>query len=277
MTSINQLVKVLENTDKSSTELILDVLEEIKRLISKNLTESDIESLLKDIITLLCEKRNDLVIFSYIGTKIEEIVTENSQNDTKLTIKAIYEFFDQLRVINDETVDHASIYLQKQQKIERIITVSYSRLVFNVIKKGSFKTVYVCESRPKNEGIRFAQDLLDETKGVEVVLLPDALGPKTLIEKADAVLLGMDAWFLDNSISNKTGSLSLALTAKYIHKPVLVIGNVLKKVNYPPENYNQQNFAEELKKTYPALHGNVSYLNEYFDVVPSNLITKILE
>ena len=266
MTSINQLVKVLENTDKSSTELILDVLEEIKRLISKNLTESDIESLLKDIITLLCEKRNDLVIFSYIGTKIEEIVTENSQNDTKLTIKAIYEFFDQLRVINDETVDHASIYLQKQQKIERIITVSYSRLVFNVIK-----------SRPKNEGIRFAQDLLDETKGVEVVLLPDALGPKTLIEKADAVLLGMDAWFLDNSISNKTGSLSLALTAKYIHKPVLVIGNVLKKVNYPPENYNQQNFAEELKKTYPALHGNVSYLNEYFDVVPSNLITKILE
>ena len=277
MVSIDLLDKMLENTDKSSTELLQDVLELIKKLINKKLTENEFRALLKEIIIHLFEKRKDLVVFSYVGTKIEEISNINSQYGSKKTIKSIYEFFDKLSGINKETVDHGSQYLLEQKDIEKIITISYSKIVLNIIKNTKVKTVYVCESRPKNEGLRFAQDLLIETKGIEVVLLPDALGPKVLLEKADAVVLGMDAWFMDNSISNKIGSFSLALTANYIHKPVIIVGNMLKKVNYLPELYKQQNFTEELKKSYPKVHENLAYLNEYFDIVPSNLITKIIE
>lgn len=276
MALIDQLYEILENTDKSSTELVEELSDLLRELIESKTPENEFLVLIRSMVKTLREKRTDLVIFTYIGNKISEIMDSCSPLGSNEIKKEISLWLDQFLVINDKTVDHACQYLTEHKNIKKIITLSYSKLVFKVLKNSDLETVYICESRPKNEGFRLAKDLIQQTSGVEIVLLPDALGSKVLVEKADALLLGMDAWFKDNSISNKTGSLGLALTAKYIDKPVLVIGNILKKVDYLPNQYKQKNFAEEFKKSYPNGQEKLSYLNEYFDLIPANLLTKIL-
>lgn len=277
MTLSDQLSNILENTDKSSTELVEELSGLLRELIELKIPENEFLVLIRSIVKSLQEKRSDLVIFTYIGTKIAEIIDKYSSLGSNDFKKDILSLLEQLLAMNNKTVEHGSQYLAKHKDIRKIITLSYSKLVLKVLKNTHLATVYVCESRPKNEGFRLAQDLLEQTTGIEIVLITDAMGPKVLTERVDAVLLGMDVWFEDNSISNKTGSLALALTANYVDKPVLVLGNMLKKVDYLPEQYRQGNFADELKKSYPNGQENLTYLNEYFDLVPAHLLTKIID
>lgn len=157
-------------------------------------------------------------------------------------------------------------------KSKRIITISNSRTVFEILKllkndKPELEVV-VCESRPKMEGRITAKKLSDP--GIKIELITDAAMASS-IKNADAALIGADTILKNGNVINKTGSLTLAVICKYNSIPFYVTADKSKfssnnkfeqKVMPPGEIWRQSN-------------PNININNYYFEEIDKKLITKI--
>ncbi len=154
-----------------------------------------------------------------------------------------------------------------------VVTLSYSSDVFEALthpEASDGLRVYVCESRPLQEGIPMASDL--RQAGVEAVLVADAAGP-TLVGRADAVVCGADSLLRSGSLVNKIGTLSLALACREHHVPFLPLLEVLKL-----ELEGQEIRWEEERRDPDELSTRVEALNFYFEeVVPTLLDTVVTD
>jgi translation initiation factor eIF-2B subunit delta len=154
---------------------------------------------------------------------------------------------------------------------QTVVTLSYSSDVFEALTHPEAPDglrVYVCESRPLQEGIPMASDL--RQAGVEAVLVADAAGP-TLVGRADAVVCGADSLLRGGSLVNKIGTLSLALASREHHVPFLPLLEVLKL-----ELEAQEIRWEEERRDPEELSTQVEALNFYFEEVVPTLLDRVV-
>ncbi len=154
---------------------------------------------------------------------------------------------------------------------KNVVTLSYSSDVFAALThpEGSDGLrVYVCESRPLQEGVSMASDL--RRAGVEAVLVADAAGP-TLVGRADAVVCGADSLLRGGGLVNKIGTLSLALACREDHVPFLPLLEVLKL-----ELKGQEIRWEEDRRDPKELSTRVEALNFYFEKVVPTLLDRVV-
>ena len=152
-----------------------------------------------------------------------------------------------------------------------VVTLSYSSDVFEALthpEASDGLRVYVCESRPLQEGIPMASDL--RQAGVEAVLVADAAGP-TLVGRADAVVCGADSLLRGGGLVNKIGTLSLALACREHHVPFLPLLEVLKL-----ELEGQEIRWEEERRDPEELSTRVEALNFYFEEVAPTLLDTVV-
>ena len=152
-----------------------------------------------------------------------------------------------------------------------VVTLSYSSDVFAALThpEGSdgFR-VYVCESRPLQEGIAMASDL--RQAGVDAVVVADAAGP-TLVGRADAVVCGADSLLRDGGLVNKIGTLPLALACREQDVPFLPLLEVLKL-----ELEGQEIRWQEERRDPDELSTQVEALNFYFEKVVPTLLDRVV-
>ncbi len=157
------------------------------------------------------------------------------------------------------------------REAKTVVTLSYSSDVFAALThpEGSdgFR-VYVCESRPLQEGIPMASDL--RQAGVEAVVVADAAGP-TLVGRADAVVCGADSLLRDGGLVNKIGTLSLALACREQDVTFLPLLEVLKL-----ELEGQEIQWEEERRDPEELSTQVEALNFYFEKVVPTLLDRVV-
>ncbi|MFQ5837451.1 MAG: hypothetical protein ACE5HJ_01545 [Thermoplasmata archaeon] len=153
-----------------------------------------------------------------------------------------------------------------------VVTVSYSSDVFEALRRrqetGSAFEVYVCESRPLNEGVALARDLKDV--GVRATLVVDAAGP-SLVARSDAVITGVDSLLREGSLINKIGTMSLALTCSEFSVPFYPIMEVLKV-----EVEGHEISPVEKSRDPGEVSEDLEALNFYFERVPSRLATSLV-
>ncbi len=111
-----------------------------------------------------------------------------------------------------------------------VLTISHSKTlikIFAIWKKLSPNLkVIISESRPENEGILMAKELLK--LGIDCEIITEAM-TGSVIKVVDAVILGADQILENGNIVNKTGSRLLAVLAKHHHLPVYVLASSVKR------------------------------------------------
>jgi translation initiation factor 2B subunit (eIF-2B alpha/beta/delta family) len=97
----------------------------------------------------------------------------------------------------------------------RVLTHSYSSTVLRslelAMKSGKNFEVYATESYPGMEGKKLAQDLV--ALGIPVKLIPDS-AVDSIIPTVDLVLVGADSVLTDGALIHKTGTGTIAATAR---------------------------------------------------------------
>ncbi len=141
-----------------------------------------------------------------------------------------------------ETIRRFEIYMENARKklVEnvrsflrgRIVTISFSSAVADAIlsNRDLVDQVIALESSPGSEGIDLYEHL--SRNGAKVKLVPDSM-IAYVVEESNLVLLGADAVDLDGNIVNKIGSRTLAIVARELGKPVLVLAEAVKLIDVP--------------------------------------------
>lgn len=154
-----------------------------------------------------------------------------------------------------------------------LLTHSYSSTIKQLLAQLSTDNyrIICTESRPCNEGRRLAA--YASALGIACTYITEAqVG--IVMPKVNAIVLGADCILADGSVVNKSGSYLLALAAKAHQRPVYVVCESFKQQVLTAEALTlEQHAPEELEL--PPLPG-VDVLNQYFEVVPAELITDIV-
>ena len=157
--------------------------------------------------------------------------------------------------------------------INKILTLSNSKTVFELLKRYSkinkILKIFICESRPQNEGRVLTKLLLDENIKCEMIL--ESMLPH-FIQKTDAVIIGADKILKNGNVINKIGSLNAALLSKKYKKPFYVIASKDKFSNQVSYNPIQKDSNE----IWNYSNENLKINNFYFEEIEKKLITKII-
>ena len=188
--------------------------------------------------------------------------------------KNIKEFMNDFK--RDEGILYNRIFENVYRKLsstKTILTISRSGTVIKILKlwfnrKRNLKII-ITESRPANEGILTAKELLKE--GLKVELITDAMAGLYL-PKVDAAIIGADAVLKNKNVINKAGSLSLALLCKHHKKPLYVLAAKSKFVN--KTRYKTE--PESSEKLWKYRHPNLKVTNIPFEEIDRKLITEII-
>ena len=147
-----------------------------------------------------------------------------------------------------------------------VVTISRSKTVeMGILNADRLDRVYILESRPACEGVRLAESLT--SNGIDCrVVVDSAMG--YAVKRSDLVVFGADSVF-SNGVTNKIGTLPLALTAYYIKRPVLCAFPEIKIVKRPFSGKFSLRNPEEVVADVPAE-------NVYFEFVPEELISWVV-
>ncbi|MDT3696688.1 MAG: hypothetical protein ROY99_09890 [Ignavibacterium sp.] len=234
------LNSILNDKVHGSSEILkrfLDYLEENSRNLSG----------LKSALPLVKKK---LSHFPAILDLVNQLKIPLKKNNTK-ELTALIKFFK----ANDADINTRIFKNAEKElcKYNTVLTISHSRTlieIFKLLKKVNPKLkVFVCESRPLNEGEILVKEL--KQNKINNQIIAEASAGK-IIKQIDIVVLGADQLLKNGSIINKTGSRMLAVLAAYEGIPVYVLAGKSKFIS---------------KQT--------SKLPEEFEEVESKLITKI--
>lgn len=158
-------------------------------------------------------------------------------------------------------------------KYHKITTISFSRTLLEIIKlwykENPLLEIFILESRPMFEGRNFAKELIKH--GIKCHLIVDAM-MNYAIQKTDCVIIGADQILKNGNVVNKIGSYPLALCAKAAKKPFYVLSTkdkVIKTNTFTNGEYSS-------KEIWNYKNRHLKILNQYFEIVPKDLITKTL-
>jgi ribose 1,5-bisphosphate isomerase len=146
-------------------------------------------------------------------------------------------------------------------------------LLSNAAVRRTGLTIAFTESRPYRESRRIAAALAET--GVRLEAFSDA-AMAVAVERADLVVVGADALFVDGSFANKVGSLPLALSCRHAETPLFVATELAKLFpGDPAEIGMEQRPPSELADDDWELWatGRVRAENQFFERVPAALVT----
>jgi translation initiation factor 2B subunit (eIF-2B alpha/beta/delta family) len=129
---------------------------------------------------------------------------------------------------------------------------------------------YVCESRPLLEGRRLARMLAEE--GIKINLIVDAAAGY-FIPKTDLVLVGADS-ISEEDFVNKIGTFALGVLARRHKKPFWVAAEENKFISREARGYPA--ISGDPAEVWQQSQPNITCLNPYFEVIPLELVDKIL-
>ncbi len=264
------LAKIKKDSIHGAVYLTLELLKAIKKEANRiEIGKKELDKIIVELKTIHPEMES---IRSVI-TSLEEC------KKTKIKTKRGYlDFFD---VISDRIKIKEEItwnnLVKELQKHSSFMTLSYSSTIleaFKTIPKISRnKLIYVMESRSKREGIVLAKRLAE--LGYDVRLIVDAAA-SFYAKEVDIFVIGADTIFSDGSILNKVGSLQLALVAKYYKKPFYVVASTNKISTRRSDEHVELILEKSADDIYKSELKNLKAMNIYFEIVPSELITKII-
>lgn len=155
-----------------------------------------------------------------------------------------------------------------------VMTLSYSgSLAAALARAPGLRHVCVAESRPLMEGRSLALELL--RAGRKVTLITDAQ-MRLFAQHCQVAAIGADAILADGSVVNKVGSHILALVAKDVGIPFVVVADSAKVAHrdlaWGPDLMEHHPPAEVLD----GVPEGMEVANYYFERVPTYLITAII-
>ncbi len=260
MKSSKYLDKIIYDNISGSLEIVQNINEYLKANLN------DINLIKQSLKTIKSKMKSFEAVINYANDLSRFIAA----GDYSGLNKFLHEFQ------NKSDYSFHKIYLNIKpllKNTKRIFTLSNSKTVYQVLKyfneDKNPANVIIAESRPVLEGRILAKKLLK--LGIEVTLIPDC-DSANFISNCDAVLLGADKILSNGDVVNKTGSISIAIIAKYFNKPVYVLASD-KKLS------KQKIFRQELqnpKEVWRYEHPNLKIVSYYFEVIPRNLISKVI-
>ena len=202
----NRVKEISDNSTDGAVTLTLQILEILQSEISSN---SHIDSEISSILSVLEKVHPEMVS---INNSINRI---RNQLKEKISKKSLLEIIvKEIQNVEEREENTARNLALEIQKYERIMIISSSKTVNEALikysKKENFENIFVLESRPLFEGRITAKKLAQA--GFKTSLIVDAAAG-LFAEKVEAIVLGADTIFSDNSIMNKIGSFPLALIA----------------------------------------------------------------
>lgn len=253
-----RLSDIFENNVNGSEEIVL-------KLNNYILSEISNKNTIAKALSLAEEKLGHFAaIKSYINS-IRDIINRNEEID-----KFVLAFKNERDKYYSKILKNSLPYLEGKN---RLLTISNSATIHFILsglhQLNSALEVTISESRPVEEGKIMAEKLLDS--GITVKLITEAMIPDSL-ENSDAAIIGADMIFGNGDALNKTGSLLLAIAAKYYNKPFYVICGQNKITS-------EQSFNQELHpagEVWDFHHSRLKIRNFYFERIPQSLITAVI-
>lgn len=237
---------------KIASECILDFIskpyskEELTDLLQKLEKTQPSMATIKNLVNLINDGIKNLDKIEDINKKIKEII-----NMPSIDIESL--------------IKNISPILEDKKTV---LTYSYSRTVYEILKNFTHLSVYVPECRPNYEGRRLAIDL--HNAGIEVIVIIDAAIFK-FIKNCNVVILGADR-IMEDLVINKIGTFGIALAAQKLKIPIYVVcgfDKFLSKKLSP--------FKEDLKNGKEIWENtNIKVLNLYFEATPIDYFTGII-
>ena len=207
-----------------------------------------------------------------------------------LTQVSSYENFNRIKKFTENICNNYLNELQKALKDigrigsnqintgETILTHCHSHSVVEIFKEakkqGKNFRVIVTETRPLNQGIITAKELLEI--GIKVTFCVDAaIG--WVMKEVDKVLVGCDAILADGSIVNKIGTFPMALIAERFAVPFFAAGGTYKfdpeTVAGMTEPIEHRNPKEVIS---PRKLKKAEIINPAFDITPADYIRALI-
>jgi len=138
-------------------------------------------------------------------------------------------------------------------------------VIKQALKEGKKITIYVTETRPKEQGIKTAEEL--KRIGIPTTLIIDS-ATEFFIKDVDIVITGADA-IRKEGIVNKIGTYPLAVVAKEHKKPFYVIGDTLKLDRRKRLIIEERPVSEVYKD-------GITIRNPAFDVTPWRYVKRVV-
>lgn len=165
------------------------------------------------------------------------------------------------------------IALENFANSRRILVHSRSSLVeaflLEWLAQDRSHEAWITESRPMREGAALAI-ALESLPGKTVLLVDDARS--LALHEVDAALIGADR-VSERAVRNKIGSLSLALGARRMNKPIFVLAEMIK---FLPETYETAREVLRPRREILTGHKNIQAYNYYFEEVPLDLVRGVI-
>lgn len=252
-----KLHSIIEDRTSGATEIEKKVIRLFEEITKKHQKRSNLY--FRRSITGLKKRFSAMANISNLLNFVEELLEEKDLDHLCRSITAYRKNIEQNR---ESTVTEAS---RKIKSYGSIFTLSGSSLILKAImeavKLGWKGDIKIVESRPKNEGARFAKKTA--RAGIKTVLGIDAAMPD-MIEASGAVFLGADA-VTQTYFVNKIGSkIALEYAAKF-GKPVYVVADRSKLISdkiyqfTPDKNPESEIVSRRIK--------NLEIVNNYFEKI----------
>lgn len=254
----------------------LDIIERfIKKQLYNNRTEL-FQSFSKLVNALVRAKPMMALVYTRSHRVLEFIENlprdeRDIQNVKKLVLEEIKNIRQESTQRNKMIIKYGARLIRDQYNIMTHSASSIAESIFLEAHRLKKHFRMICtESRPLFEGRDLAVRLAK--KGIKTRLVPDADMPR-VIQEANFIITGVDR-VTENSVINKTGSLSAAVIANEFNIPFYVAldtAKILPKRTYPAK-FNSINEEEIIEKT----SSNLTAENYYFEEIPLDYIHKIV-
>jgi len=157
--------------------------------------------------------------------------------------------------------------------------------IFIAYKQGKKVKVLVDETRPRLQGAKITAWELEQ-EGVEHKIIPDSAAAFLMSKgKVDKVILGADRCLKDGTISNKIGTLSLAIAADFYKIPfysafpwstIDMESENIDNFDIEYRNEDEVKYVTSFDEKILIANPNSEALNPAFDITPAKLITGYL-
>jgi translation initiation factor 2B subunit (eIF-2B alpha/beta/delta family) len=183
-----------------------------------------------------------------------------------------------IKITRDEIDKNILAITQYLSKIitlmPRVMVISNSTLIrksLDVVLAKEKKIEVTClKSHPPDEGIVLAEYL--EKRGAKVRIAADTQAG-LFMEEVNFVLIGADR-IIEDEIVNKSGTLSLCLTARHYNIPVYLVVETAKILLEQDRAVKFKN--RDTKEIYDNGKNDIKVENYYFERVPLKYIDKII-
>jgi eIF-2B alpha/beta/delta-like uncharacterized protein len=221
-----ELEKIVNGKIYSSSETVLCALELLGKILKQRRDPAFFMEVLEKILksrptSAMLQNAVRIITNNLINANIQSYddLVNSYENTRQYIVKKIY----------SDIEESSKIASRRITNNETILTNSYSIFVKKTIEKafadGKSLKVYVTESRPTGEGIKFAAELSD--RGIETYLIVDS-AVRFFMKEVDKVLLSSEAISANGAVVNKIGTSLIALAAHEARVRVYVVSSTLK-------------------------------------------------